>query len=237
MTKPARVASKGLSDALARYDLTAASKTSGVPVAICAGSEELQRGFLQALFTADGHVSGTTEKGVSVRLTSVSLPLLKDVQRLLLNFGIASRVYAERHAARTTSLHDGKGGLANYACQADHDLVVARQNVETFAREIGFLTEAKQNRLLQTLDTYRRGPYREPFVARFAALIPDGTEEVFDLKEPLTDANHVRDALARFDQVEGVSDADRDLAFANIKAAAAYYGVKIKENSWRELGR
>jgi hypothetical protein len=56
-------------------------------------------------------------------------------------------------------------------------------------------------------------------------------------KEPLTDANHVRDALARFDQVEGVSDADRDLAFANIKKAAAHYGVKVKENSWRELGR
>lgn len=36
-------------------------------------------------------------------------------------------------------------------------------------------------------------------------------------KEPLTDASHVRNALARFDQVEDVSDADRDLAFANIK--------------------
>jgi hypothetical protein len=36
-------------------------------------------------------------------------------------------------------------------------------------------------------------------------------------KEPLTDASHVRNALARFDQVEGISDADRDLAFANIK--------------------
>jgi hypothetical protein len=46
-------------------------------------------------------------------------------------------------------------------------------------------------------------------------------------KEPLTDADHVRNALARFDQVEGVSDADRDLAFANIKAAAAYYGVNV----------
>jgi hypothetical protein len=55
-------------------------------------------------------------------------------------------------------------------------------------------------------------------------------------KEPLTDAAHVRDALARFDQVEGVSDADRDLAFANIKAAAAFYGVNVRENSWRELG-
>jgi hypothetical protein len=56
-------------------------------------------------------------------------------------------------------------------------------------------------------------------------------------KEPITDASHVRNALARFDQVEGVSDADRDLAFANIKAAAAYYGVDVNEKSWRELGR
>jgi hypothetical protein len=56
-------------------------------------------------------------------------------------------------------------------------------------------------------------------------------------KEPLTDANHVRNALARFDQVEGVSDADRDLAFANIKAAAKHFGVDVQEKSWRELGR
>jgi hypothetical protein len=56
-------------------------------------------------------------------------------------------------------------------------------------------------------------------------------------KEPLTDADHVRDALARFDQVEGVSDKDRDLAFANIKAAAQYYGVELREKSWKDLGR
>ena len=56
-------------------------------------------------------------------------------------------------------------------------------------------------------------------------------------KEPLTDASHVRNALARFDQVQGVSDADRELAFANIKAAAKHYGVDIKEKSWKELGR
>ena len=36
-------------------------------------------------------------------------------------------------------------------------------------------------------------------------------------KEPLTDARHVRTALARFDQVRDVTDADRDLAFANIR--------------------
>jgi len=55
-------------------------------------------------------------------------------------------------------------------------------------------------------------------------------------KEPLTDASHVRNALARFDQVEGASDEDRELAFANIKKTAQYYGVSVSENSWRELG-
>lgn len=56
-------------------------------------------------------------------------------------------------------------------------------------------------------------------------------------KEPLTDAEHVQNALARFDQVKDVSDDDRELAFANIKKAASHYGVDIEESSWRELGR
>ncbi len=56
-------------------------------------------------------------------------------------------------------------------------------------------------------------------------------------KEPLTDARHVRNALARFDQVEGVSDADRDQAFANIKKPAKHYDVDVSEKSWHELGK
>ena len=56
-------------------------------------------------------------------------------------------------------------------------------------------------------------------------------------KEPLTDASHVRNALARFDQVQGVSDSDREQAFANIKAAAKHYGVDVKERNWKELVR
>lgn len=55
-------------------------------------------------------------------------------------------------------------------------------------------------------------------------------------KEPLTDAQHVRNAVARFDQVTGVSDADRELAFANIEKAADYYGVKLSETDWHQLG-
>jgi hypothetical protein len=56
-------------------------------------------------------------------------------------------------------------------------------------------------------------------------------------KEPLTDASHVRNALARFDQVENVSDATRDLAFANILKAAHHYDVEVLETHWQELGK
>jgi hypothetical protein len=55
-------------------------------------------------------------------------------------------------------------------------------------------------------------------------------------KEPLTDARHVRNAVARFDQVIDASDSDRALAFANIKKAAEYYGIDVSEGSWRDLG-
>jgi hypothetical protein len=55
-------------------------------------------------------------------------------------------------------------------------------------------------------------------------------------KEPMTDASHVRNAIARFDQVEDVDDAERDLAFANIQKAAKHFGVRMTETDWRQLG-
>jgi Family of unknown function (DUF6582) len=55
-------------------------------------------------------------------------------------------------------------------------------------------------------------------------------------KEPLTDARHVRNAVARFDQVTDVTDADRDVAFANIKKAARHYDLNVSETDWHELG-
>jgi hypothetical protein len=55
-------------------------------------------------------------------------------------------------------------------------------------------------------------------------------------KEPLTDAQHVRTALARFNQVKDVTDAERDQAFENIRAAAKHYDIEMTESDWRQLG-
>lgn len=56
-------------------------------------------------------------------------------------------------------------------------------------------------------------------------------------KEPIHDAEHVRNAIARFDQVEGVTDEERDEAWRRIQAAAKKYGIDMSEDDWRELFR
>ena len=56
-------------------------------------------------------------------------------------------------------------------------------------------------------------------------------------KEPLEDASHVRNAVARFNQVEGVTDKERDAAWARIERAAKKFDVDLSEKDWRELNK
>jgi hypothetical protein len=81
-------------------------------------------------------------------------------------------------------------------------------------------------------------PYEESMYSPTRSNLP---ETVFAFpkqrKEPMTDAQHVRNAVARFDQVLDVSDEDRALAFANIEKAAKHYGVNLSETDWHELGK
>lgn len=177
----ARVSSERLRIWAVQYGLT--ENKLQVPEGVLRGSEEMQRGFLQALFTADGQVNDGGEKGCSVRLSSSHLPLLKDVQRVLLNFGIACRIYEERRAAGYRAMPDGKGGSKEYFTQPQHDLSISKTNLIRFANEIGFLTEAKQSKIADYLSRMTRGPYQETFVATVKAIEPDGREPVFDLQQ------------------------------------------------------
>ena len=69
------------------------------------------------------------------------------------------------------------------------------------------------------------------------ALLPD-TAFAFPRarKEPMTDATHVRDAMARFNQVGDVTDTERDLGFANLKKAASHFDIQMTESDWHEFG-
>jgi hypothetical protein len=67
----------------------------------------------------------------------------------------------------------------------------------------------------------------------------DSTQFAFpkQRKEPLNDAKHVRNAIARFDQVDGVTDKQRDAAWKRIKKAAKRFDVEVTVKSWRKLGK
>ncbi|MBA3694194.1 MAG: HNH endonuclease, partial [Acidobacteria bacterium] len=179
-----RVASERLYKIAEEYGLT--EDKLQVPEIVLRGSESMQRGFLQALFSADGMVSGNLEKGVNVRLTSISIGLLEAVQKILLNFGIASKIYRNRRNASARFLPNGKGGNKEYSCQAYHELSVGKQNIHGFVEEIGFLLEAKQEKLKNFLQNLKCGFYSENFTATVKSIVLEGEEEVFDLTEPTT---------------------------------------------------
>jgi ribonucleoside-diphosphate reductase alpha chain len=147
-------------------------------------SSDFHRGLLRGLFDSDGSVQGTQIKGVSVRLSQSNGSLLEAVQRMLLRLGIASTIYRDRRLAGRRQLPDGKGGLRLYDCAAQHELVIAGDNVGRFAEQVGFADGDKARRLTSLLSGYRRLPNRERFVAEVESVEADGVAEVYDVRIP-----------------------------------------------------
>jgi len=147
-------------------------------------SSAFHRGLLRGLFDSDGSVQGTQAKGVSIRLSQSDLPLLEAVQRMLLRFGIAAAIYRDRRLAGQRPMPDGAGGLRLYECAAQHELVVAGDNVGVFAERIGFADRSKMLRLQSSLTGYRRALNRERFVAEIDSVEADGVTEVYDVQVP-----------------------------------------------------
>jgi ribonucleoside-diphosphate reductase alpha chain len=141
-----------------------------IPEVVWRGNRAMQAGFLAALFDADGVVQGGPAEPPAVRLPATGRDLLEDVQRLLLNFGVFSRIEA---------------GEADRAGTPDPVLVVTGRSLMRFAHTVGLLDPAKRRRLRAALE-HQRGPYGEAWVAVVASVEPDGVEPVYDLTEPRT---------------------------------------------------
>jgi ribonucleoside-diphosphate reductase alpha chain len=147
-------------------------------------SSKFCAGLLTGLFDADGSVQGTQAKGVSVRLAQSDLSTLQAVQRMLLRFGICSRIYKNRRIGGKKELPDGKGNTREYAVQAQHELVISKDNLGYFAQQIGFGDVEKKERLDESLRRYKRSMNRERFVAHVEEVVPEGREPVYDVHIP-----------------------------------------------------
>jgi ribonucleoside-diphosphate reductase alpha chain len=141
-------------------------------------------GFLCGLFDADGSVQGDQQKGVSIRLAQSDHDDLAAVQRMLLRLGVASTIYPNRRAAGYSQLPDGRGGTKHYPTRAQHELVIANDNLARFAERVGFADGEKAARLATALTAYRRGLNREAFVAAVSVIEAADEAEVFDAAIP-----------------------------------------------------
>ena len=161
------------------YGIGAGCKTA-VPEVIWRGSEACVKGYLRGLFQSDGtvNISGNAGTSCSVRLASSEPALLKDVQALLANFGIFCRIL-RRRAAGERLLPDGKGGKKLYACKADYELIVDGQSRERFMSEIGFLTDAKNDKYHNWV-VGKALSKSQSFASRIAEISHLGKEAVFD---------------------------------------------------------
>ncbi len=167
-----------LARVLEHYGFSARTKLR-VPEVVWRGSEECVKGYLRALFQTDGTVQRDDKHAYcTIRLASSHPALLGEVQTLLANFGIFSRVLKRRAASRRL-LPDGKGGKKLYQCKTDYELLIGSQSRDRFMQEIGFITDAKNQKYAEWR-AQRTDSRSEKFRSRISEITLVGREAVFD---------------------------------------------------------
>ncbi|BDG61216.1 intein-containing adenosylcobalamin-dependent ribonucleoside-diphosphate reductase [Caldinitratiruptor microaerophilus] len=156
-----------------------------VPDAIFTASRSTVVAFLDALFSADGTVSHTDDNHRDLRLSSASRQLLQDVQLLLLNFGIFSRIFARGKRGQTGFSYVTRGGEERqYTSRGYYELIVNGDDLLRFQEEIGIsLSPQKGAKLRQIARKSRKNTH---FVTRVLSVEPGETVDVYDIQEPAT---------------------------------------------------
>jgi ribonucleoside-diphosphate reductase alpha chain len=139
-----------------------------------------QAALLRGLYTTDGTVADYGDRSQYISLDSVALPLLEQVQTMLLSFGIKSKLYQNRLPG---GMQDLPGGT--YQRKTMHSLRISRSSRVRFEREIGFMPESPKAAKLAAVNA-RVTTYADRFDDEFASLEYLGEEPVYDLTEPRT---------------------------------------------------
>ena len=157
-----------------------------VPDSIWKAPREAVLGFLTALFTADGTVNVSSHKAsCSVRLANSSKKLLNEVQLLLLNEGIVSKLYHRRKSGEKL-MPDSHRLPKLYRFADQYELVIDGRSRDLFVSEIGFLTPSKQNKATAWLQAKQRRSNRDSFTDRVRSITFCRHADVYCTTEPET---------------------------------------------------
>ncbi|MFH2085472.1 MAG: LAGLIDADG family homing endonuclease [bacterium] len=187
-TKQIFVSSKFVVDYFVQLGVgTKRSEYKRVPNSIFTAPKEMVIGFLQGLFSSDGKVGYVKNKSAYVRLTSKSRDLLTDVQLLLLQLGIKTRVYDRSRGERINLFPEytnANGEVKRYGSDgALWEIEISKDVVIKFIDDIGFLFDMHSDKVkLLRSKTYYTTKWDDVIVS----IEKLGIEPVYDLTEPET---------------------------------------------------
>src|SRR5699024_9757353 len=116
-----------------------------VPEFVKQGNAETVKAYISGLFQLDGTITGAEKLGsISIELGSTEKSLLADVQKLLLTFGVFSRIYDSKKSGFAL-LPDGHGGLKEYEQKKSYSLRISdRQSRDIMYTLVNWLTKHKE---------------------------------------------------------------------------------------------
>jgi len=158
-----------------------------VPESIFTAPYEVVTGFLRGLFSADGTIVCDEKKGNRyVRLTSKSLVLLKEIQVILLNLGIKSKIYSRMRKEREGFEYLNKRGERKiYLLDGIlYELHIFKRSLKKFLEKIDFLN--KKHLVAEKIMEEMYSFCEEEFLEKIVKVECIGEREVFDLTEPIT---------------------------------------------------
>jgi len=170
-----------LAEILKNNDFTKDNKEI-VPDFVLRGDRSTQVGYLSGLYQADGCITGTS-KSATIELTSTNRELLLEVQRMLLNMNVFTRLYLSRKAGKDT-LPDSKGGEKEYDVAEVWNLKASAQAEVVALYELLNWTDRQQKAWQEKSLVWdkNRTPYStHRYKAVVRDIVPDGVEDVYDV--------------------------------------------------------
>lgn len=146
------------------------------------GSYDYLNGIISGYFDADGTVLMNFNKGNSIRIISVQLENLENLQIALNALGIYSKIYKNRNKSLNgvNTLPDGKGGSKEYSVQLSHELVITKEGIDKF-NNLGFLNIEKRRIINLILDSYKRSFNKTSYFEEIVAINTVNTlDSVYD---------------------------------------------------------
>jgi intein/homing endonuclease len=146
------------------------------------GSYAFNIGLLKGFFDADGTVNKSTS--VYVRLSQSDIGRLEAVQRLLFSIGIFSNIIKNRRPEQYRLMPDGNGGMSDYLCKAQHELIITGLEALKFYTKIGFFEIDKMVKLYNSFGLYKGKPRKKVFESTVLNVVYCGKQFVYDCSIP-----------------------------------------------------